>query len=206
MNSDGKNDRVRQAWEEFLNPDVLRTRLIRCSIFITVFESLKDSLITRIRDFYCIGFDKDGLTTHPDYKREVLARNKSKLYASLSWMIERKAIDQSDINVFDRIKACRNKIAHELLEIVASARMPSDFDNCFQDMIDFLNKIEVWWIKNVEIPCNPDFDEVEVSDEEIVPGSMLILSMMQQIALGDESASRSFYEEFKQTAGTLNNP
>src|SRR3990170_1537518 len=54
MSQDGVNDR----WEEFLDPQILRTRLISASLFLAAFEILKDAVIGRIRNFFCLGFDE----------------------------------------------------------------------------------------------------------------------------------------------------
>jgi len=44
--------KIRQSWEEFLNPEVMRPRLIAASIYIAGFEALKDSIVGRIREFF----------------------------------------------------------------------------------------------------------------------------------------------------------
>ncbi len=163
---------------------------------------MKENIVSRIRDFYWGGFDENGEKISPSYQREVLSRNKSKLYASLEWLCEHNAIETSDIKLFNRIKACRNTLAHELFANVSSLGMPTDFEDCFNQMFSLYNKIEVWWIKNVELPTNPDFDGVEVNDLEITPGPILMLSVMYNIALGDEATSNSYYDEFKKQAGT----
>ncbi|WP_139236012.1 hypothetical protein [Pseudomonas sp. NFACC24-1] len=64
----------------------MQERLIAVSLYITAYEMLKESIVGRLRDFYCIGFTADGITISPDYKRKVLALNKSPLYASLTWL------------------------------------------------------------------------------------------------------------------------
>jgi len=45
--------KVRQAWEDFLNPEVTRSRPIAASVYIAAFEALKDCIVNRIRDFFC---------------------------------------------------------------------------------------------------------------------------------------------------------
>ena len=72
-----------------------------------------------------------------------------------------------------------------------------DFAKNFQEMATLLRKIEVWWIKEVEIPTNPDFDDKEISEDEIVPGRSVSLQLLCDIALGDESKSRFYFEEFR---------
>jgi hypothetical protein len=192
------NEKVRQSWEEFLNPDMLRPRIISASIYIAAFEILKDAIVCCIRDFYSIGFDEAGDLIDPRYESEVLRRNRSQLHASLDWLQEHGAIDEADLVKFDRIKNCRNQLAHNLFSILAAEGMPSDFDSTLQQMVALLHKIELWWITEVEIPTNPDFDEKDVDVAGIVPGRIMGLQWMCDIALGDEKKSRHYYELFKQ--------
>lgn len=35
----------------------MRARLVSASMYITAFELLKDAIVERIKNFYCIGFD-----------------------------------------------------------------------------------------------------------------------------------------------------
>lgn len=46
------NDRIRENWERFLNPEYLRGNLILVSLYIAAFEILKKSIIVRIKDFH----------------------------------------------------------------------------------------------------------------------------------------------------------
>ena len=158
---------VQQCWEEFLNPDLMRHRLISASVYIAGYESLKDAIITRIRDFFWIGFDESGDRIDPEYESDVLSRNPSQLYASLDWLKEMQAIDKADIRTFDRVKTCRNILAHRLLPILGVEGLPPDFERCFNKMVALLGKIELWWIKEVEIPTNPDFDGQEVDEDGV---------------------------------------
>ena len=189
--------KVQLTWEDFLDPNVVRPVLISASIFIAGFEALKDSIIGRIRDFFCHGFDASGHIVDPRYQSEVLSRSKSPVYASLDWLKEMNAIDDTDIEVFDRIKMCRNDLAHRLLSMLGSAFVVPDFAISFQEMATLLRKIEVWWIKEVEIPTNPDFDGQEISEDAIVPGRSIGLRLLCDIALGDETKSRFYIEEFR---------
>lgn len=193
---------VKRSWEEFLNPEVMRPRLIAASIYIAGFEALKDAVIGRIRDFFWNGFDESGDKIDPKYKSDVLARNKSTVYASLDWLKGMDAINEADVETFNRVKACRNTLAHNLLSTLGSEGLPDGFDECFTEMVRFLRKIEVWWITNVEIPTDPDFDGRDVDEEGIVPGSIMTIQLLCDIALGDREQSRFYYDEFrKQSEG-----
>lgn len=75
--------------------------------------------------------------------------------------------------------------------------LPSDFEHCFREMEALLRKIEIWWIENVEIPINPDLDGKAIDYEGIVPGPIITLQLLCNIALGSEDQSHVYFEEFK---------
>ena len=64
------------------------------------------------------------------------------------------------------------------------------------NIIELLCKIEKWWILNVEIPTNPDFDGKEIDEDGIVPGPIMTLRLLPDIALGSEEESNFYYKEF----------
>ncbi len=173
-----------QAWESFLNPEVLRAKLLSASMYITAFEILKDSVIGRIRDFYVCGWDAQGAKVDPKYECEVVSRNRSLLYASLDWLKEHEAIDADDLVRFEAVKSTRNRLAHALHSVVVAGEA-SDHPERFADVLSLLRKIETWWVVNVEIPCNPDFDGKEIDEKGIVPGPVISMQMLIEVASGN---------------------
>ena len=192
---------VRRSWEEFLNPEVTRPRLVAASIYIAGFEVLKEAIVDRTRDFFWMGSDESGDHIDPRYKSDVLTRNKSRVYASLGWLMEMNVINDSDVGVFNRVKACRNTLAHKLFSTLASEGLPPDFEQRFTEMVEMLRKIEVWWVVTVDIPANSDYDGSHIDEEEIVPGRLAVIQLLRDIALGDEERSRFYYEEFRKQRG-----
>ncbi len=192
------NEEFLEQWERFLTPEILRTNLIMASVYIAAFEILKNAIVERIRDFYLIGFDSNGFIIDPKYKETVLIRNRSPVYASLDWLKEAGAITDADIEVFERAKEYRNLLAHELTRLLMEG-LPQDFSERFQDMVTLLDKIERWWIVNVEIPTDPDFvaDPGEIDEEGIIPGTMINLQMILDIALGPDERAYAYVREFK---------
>jgi len=186
---------IKLSWERFLNPEILRTNLIVSSLFITAFEMLKDSIIGRIRDFFIDGFNGNDWIINENYKTKVLILNKSPLYASLEWLKSINAIDEEDVVAFNKIKDCRNEIAHEITNFISKGPKIDPLP-LFPNMIDLLHKIEKWWILNVEIPTNPDFDGQEIDEEGIVPGRIMTIRLLADIALGSEEESKFYYKEF----------
>ena len=184
-----------------MDPDILRPRLIRAGIYIAGYEALKDAIIDRIREFFTTGFDASGFKIDPKYDSDVLSRNKNVLLASLDWLEEMRVIDNADIEAFNRVKSCRNMLAHRLLTAIGADGMPVDLEQCFHAMIALLKKIEVWWIKEVEIPTIDDFDGQKIDEGEIMPGRLISLQLLRDIALGDEENSRSYLDDFRKRIG-----
>lgn len=187
--------KVRRSWEELLNPAVMRPRLIAASLYIAGFEMLKDFIVNRILNFF-----KSGDEIGPNYQSDVLARNRSDVYASLDWLKELNAIDEHDLETFNRVKVCRNTLAHKLFAALGSEGLPADFERCFTEMVALFRKIEVWWIMNVLIPTNPDYNGSDIDESEIVPGCTWGMQMFVDIALGDDERSRLYYDEFRKRA------
>jgi hypothetical protein len=114
----------------------------------------------------------------------VLSRNKSALYASLEWLVESEAIEEADLEVFERLKVVRNRLAHELPSLVLGGAELHLIGH-FQAAFALLRKIEVWWVVNVEIATNPDCDGQEVDESGIVPGPVLMLQLMLEVVGGN---------------------
>lgn len=172
-----------ERWERFLDPEVVKPSLFMATMFITTFEILKNSIVDRIRDFYLIGWSEEGNTVSTEYVDKVLSRNKSSIYASFSWLLEQHAIDESDLATFEQLKKTRNLLAHRLFEVV-TGQAESPHQKQFAVLVDLLRKIEVWWVVNVEIPTNPDYAGEEIDEAGIVPGAILSLQMLLQVANG----------------------
>lgn len=171
-------------WERFLDPDVMRPALLSATMFITAFELLKDCIVDRVRDFYTLGFG-DKTATTPEYEQGVLAGDKKRrpLPASLDWLREHHAIDDADLEIFTRLTDIRNQLAHELFSVV-TGQVSSEYDSQFPALIALLRKIEVWWIVNVEIPTDPDYDGQEIDEVGITPGALISLQMLIEVANG----------------------
>lgn len=178
-------------WEQLLSPGVLRDKLIKASLFITAYEILKESIVSRVKDFYGVGYDVRGSNTKKEYQDEVLSRGKGTLYPSLHWLQEHEAIDESDLATFEQLRGTRNTLAHQLHSL-ATGSLEIDTEPMFKALTALLRKIEVWWIVNLEIPANPDFDDQEIDRDGIVPGSIITLQIIQEVLTGNEELLRAY--------------
>ena len=194
------DENTRQAWERFLNPDILRANLIGASTYVAAYELLRDTIIERIRDFYLIEADADGMTNDTEYRSDVLSMNRSPVYASLQWFKQSGAINDDDILAFERIKECRNTIAHEMDKILDGG-LPPSFSDCFNELVSLLSKIERWWIVNIEIPITSDSVKGNINAADVIPGRILLIQMLFDIALGSEDASKFYLNKLVRHTG-----
>jgi hypothetical protein len=114
----------------------------------------------------------------------VLSKHKRPLYASLQWLQEHGAIDDGDLATFEKLNATRNLLAHQLFAVV-TGQVESEHVAQFDALWALLRKIGVWWVVNVEIPTNPDYDGQEIDEGGIVPGSVITLQMLFEVASGN---------------------
>lgn len=186
-----------KSWEKFLHPVTLKSNLIAISLFITAFEMFKDRVVEKPESFFCNGFNGSGPIVDDEYKSEVLALSKSKLYASLLWLKNMEAIEQKDIDIYDSIRLHRNEVAHEPMEFLARAERNFDAAK-FQDLITLMAKIDKWWFVNFELSIDPDMLPDGANPEEVIPGPIWSLQLMLDIALGNEPEEGYYYKAFKQ--------
>ncbi|HUT10415.1 MAG TPA: hypothetical protein VMY42_07960 [Thermoguttaceae bacterium] len=191
---------VFQSWAKFLNPASLKLNLIIASLFLAAYETLRNSIIEQIRAFFTNGFNQEGCIVDPKYQRDVLSRHKSPLRASLLWFREMHVVDDSDIELVDRIREHRNQLAHDLPKFIATNDADINVE-LIGSIYQLVTRIDRWWVREVEIPTNPDFDDQDVAaipDAGITSGNMMFLQLMIQIATGDDADAEEMYSQFMQ--------
>lgn len=179
------DDEIKQAWINFLNPEKLQAHVASISLYVACYEMLKDSIITKIKDFYTNEFIGGMDVVSREYHVRVLSRKSSVLYSSLEWLLEMEAIGEADLICFEKVKACRNDLVHNFHRYIMSMQFPDDFDYCFDSIIVLLNKIEVWWILNLELPINPDLDPEMVDVSQITPGPIMTIQIIREVMSGN---------------------
>jgi hypothetical protein len=171
-------------WEKFLDSEGVKNNLIRTSLYLFSYELLKNSIVDKIKDFYCIGFENNEDIYSKNYNKEVVNRlinGKQNIFlSSLYWLEEHGAITKDEINEISDIREFRNTVAHQIDRILADNDYNID-ENKERRMFELMRKIEVWWIIEVEIPTNPDFDEKEIIYDEILPGKEIFYNYIQTI-------------------------
>jgi hypothetical protein len=187
----------RDKWEAFLDPDQLRDKLIAASIYIAMFEVLKNVVVERIETFFVEGVDEGKKILSKDYEREVLSISKSRVYASLEWLRRNGVIDAADLAAFEILKTHRNALAHDLFGF-ATGTMESSFVEQMPVLDALIEKIERWWIVTFEIPLNPNFHGKDIVEQSVVSGTSLFVRLMNSIALGTPEEARVYLDTFRE--------
>lgn len=190
-------DEAFRSWEKLLNPEILRKNLIASSLFLSGYEILQSSIIDHIRDFFCDDFSLGEPTKSKKYHDVCLSLDKSPVRASLMWLKQMDIVDDTDIAFVDELRRHRNDIAHELPRILETHHAEVNIQ-LLQQIYLLVSKIDRWWIREVEMSVNPDFDGIEASDEEITSGNMVLIQVMHLVAMGEDSGTiwREFQDYF----------
>ena len=169
---------------KFLNPDAIKSNLILSALYLVAYELLKAAIIDNIRDFFSFEYRDGKATPDKQYEDEVIRVHKDLLYASCLWLRRNDVITESEVEEIENIRRHRNQVAHELPKLLGDTNLNLNV-GYFLRIRELLEKIEVWWVKNVDIPVNPDFDRVEVNEKDIRPGTVIALDYVISVALAD---------------------
>lgn len=186
-----------EKWLKFLDPENLKENLIFSSLYIATYESFNDYIIEEVKFFYNTGFINGEYIFSDSYKSDVLSKDRSRIKATLLWLKESEAIDDKDIEVFDELRKYRNKLAHELMNLLFEG-LPEKLPDKFIELINLRVKIEKWWILNIEIPTNIDLvTHVKISDKDITTSSQIFNQIILDMLSGDEQKASYYQNEMK---------
>lgn len=191
-------EHARRSWAKFVNPEVLRGNLIAASMFLAAYEILRASVIDRIRSFFCSRFRDGKWVPDDDYRTKCLALDKSPLRASLLWLKQMSAIDDTDMAQVDELRCHRNDLAHDLPRFLATAGAEVNVQ-LLGRIYELIAKIDRWWFREVDGPTDPGYDSREVVDENVTSGNMLFIQMMMRIAVGGDPGV--FWQAFQKHWG-----
>lgn len=169
-------------WEALLNPELLRKNLVAGALYLCSYEILKNTIVERIKSFFNFDYKNGKSLENQEYRKEVRNINKNIVSASLQWLKKNTVISEDDILKFNILRSQRDEIAHRMIDVLSSQGNYIHI-NYLTDALELLEKIEKWWIVNFEIPVNPDFDKENIEEHQVMPGSIIILKHLRNIAL-----------------------
>lgn len=102
-----------------------------------------------------------------------------------------------DLERLDEIRRHRNEIAHELATFLVEESKEVQLD-LLRDMRELIRKVDTWWILSIEVPANEEFDDVEVTEEDVQSGQVLFLDLLLSVAVyGYEESEDQVRERFE---------
>lgn len=176
-------------WKNILDEDILKTNINFVAIFVMNYECLKEFIIEQVRSFYSEHFYMDSgriVCEESDAcKEKVRALDKKNLEnASLKWFMEAGAITQEDYDIYQTVRKKRNDITHELLKNLSVGFVEEDAQ-LFADMLRIYNKLDKWWINEIEIPTLADEIPEEYDREGVCGGQAIMLSVINEIVFNN---------------------
>lgn len=187
-----------QSWTKFLNPEKLCSNLVRASIYLTAYEFLHQALIEHLQGFFSDGFDANGPILGASYRSKVLSLHEMPFFASAIWFRDSGALSDQDLDRIGEIREHRNFVAHNIPKIIGAIESDVRSDLLIA-IAEIVRKIDVWWIREIEIPTNPDFDAAAADKTDA--GSafsmrMAVLDLLLQVADGNDEGLRQLFEQF----------
>lgn len=188
-------------WKNILDENILKYNVSFAAIFVLNYECLKDYIINQVRDFYSDNgkWDGDNYISEETakYKKEVRALDKNIENASLKWFLQLDVITVDDFEKYQVIRKRRNDITHKLLKNLNDGFTEND-NKLFGDMLEIYNKIDKWWINEIEIPITGNDIPEDYDRNEVCGAQAMILSIINFIVLGNKGA------EYKELLDKLN--
>lgn len=184
--------------EKFLNPEVLKKNLVAASVFLVAYELLRAALIDQPKSLFTRRPRSDASINLDDYKSNVLCLDSREMVACAKWFQNMGALDEKDVSSLQEIADHRNEIAHELPTIITSVSHDVSMEQ-LHTIYRLTKKVDQWWIREVEIPTDPDFDHKTFTEEEIAQAfstSMFMMSLLISLAEGNDSELKAIYDQW----------
>jgi len=160
---------------------------------------LFDSIKRHPLDFFATEWTVNGPKPSARYATEILGLDpKGKgdaLRGSIAWWRKMEVISEDDERAIQVVTDARNELAHEMTAMVGGSKSP-EFANHFSTLMALSNKIERWWIINVEIATDPDYNGEEVVEDGIMSGSAFLMHLLGQVALGQGDEAWELHRQF----------
>lgn len=176
-----------------LDRETLRDKMSIVSFYVTVYECFKAQIVSDIQSVFSMPipesvFSEEGIRYEKskEYEKTILSmvvgedkKGKSitgwqdRLKASMLWLKNEGAIDEKDFDAFLDIRTLRNKYVHNMAQYVFDGIDITDYEK-LKTLIDLYKKIEVWFIKNIEIHRSWTSEELpDIKDDSEISSPLI---------------------------------
>lgn len=172
--------------QNLFDEHTLRSNVEFAALFVLNYESLKEFAIEKLIGFYADSIKfKEGKITYErsdSYKKQVRSLDKKADIASMKWFLKAGAITEEELDIYNECKARRDDITHEFLKNLYHGFDEKDVE-LFGIMIRLYQKIDNWWINEIEIPTSADEIPADYDRNQVFGGQAFILSAINNIVL-----------------------
>jgi hypothetical protein len=128
-------------WDAFMSGEAMRTRVLLMSMFIAVYEHLKESMVSQACSLYTLG---DNISNY--YSKEVLCHDKKPDYSTLIWMKQNGALGDDEIKLYKKLTKLRNESVHEYVRVLTDKQFPrTEILDGLRNAIALLKMIDHWF-------------------------------------------------------------
>jgi hypothetical protein len=184
-------DSAFKNWEKVLNPASVKSNLISAALFIAAFETLKSSIVSWNRRYNSIGDPENLTSTNKPEAGGFSSPDNPSLVSAVKNLVEMGVFNDEDARILDELRRHRNELAHELLKFIVSTDHSISVESLHLCHA-LVAKLDRWWIMNIEVPLNPEFDGCPPEENSVHSGNMMILGLIIDIALGQVATGGGF--------------
>lgn len=186
---------VNEQWKNLFDIDVLKDSIQMVALYITVYELLESTVVSKPKDFFTVvNWDDEAKR---EYKAHVLSLynpnaipgingRRKDIISSLLWFKQNGAIDDADIREFVASKQLRNTLAHQMLNAIAEGGVKIAVQ--FTKMYSLFCKIERWWILEIEVPISGEFEPDQIDADGVMSGHMVVLHCILDMLANNSNA------------------
>ena len=196
---------VAKYFEKFFDPNQVKDNLTLASLYLSAFEVLKPIVIGNIRSFFAHEFPYKGEWDPEKIRSKEYIAQISKFYplnektgkpkedefvACTGWLADSNVISADEAAELVEIRAERNKIAHELPDLLLDPEKAINSDLLLK-LAMLINKIDKWWLLEVEIPTQPpdSWNGKDIDEDAVMSGRMMYMNHVFRMV---------FHEQFDQ--------
>ena len=197
-------DKALKMFENILDKNSLRGNIIRSSLFVLLFEVLKNFIIDHPRGLYCIDTfemkdEKFIYKENEKYKQRVRALDSKIFPASVRWFQNHDALTEEEVSVIFKAEQRRNVFVHEIMKVLTEGCTEED-TLLFSDLASIYRKLDSWWIFNVEFDPDDVPNSEDVTQDTCCSMSAFLLQIIKDIALGNDEPYSGWMEQIREFA------
>lgn len=172
--------------QNLFDEHILRSNIEFAALFVLNYEALKEFAIEKLIVFYADSIKfKEGKITYErsdSYKNQVRSLDKKADIASMKWFLKAGAITEEELDIYNECKSRRDDITHEFLKNLCDGFDEKDVE-LFGSMTRLYQKIDNWWINQIEIPTSANELPANYDRNQVFSGQAFILSAINNIIL-----------------------